>query len=104
MADEAEGDYNLDDKKTPTSKRPNAKTTTTTTSTTTARTTTRTYVGDDEDVDDHIRKRKKQSEEKEDLDICSQRFDTMAVIRSELFVFLGMQMWRFSHRGVLRFL
>ena len=50
------------------------------------------------------KRRKKQNEEKEDLDICSQKFDTMAVIRSELFVFLGMQMWRFSHRGVLRFL
>lgn len=101
VADEAEGDYN-DVNNTPTSKKPTT-TKTTTTSTTSVRTTTRTYVGDVEDVDDHIRKRKKQSEEKEDLDICTQRIDTMAVIRSELFVFLGMQMWRFSQRGILRF-
>ena len=101
--DEAEGDYN-DGNKTPTSKKPITTTTTSTTSTTTSiRTTTRTYVGDVEDVDDHIRKRKKQSEEEEDLDICTQRINTMAVIRSELFVFLGMQMWRFSQRGILRF-
>ena len=103
MADEAEGDYN-DEKETPTTKKPTTTTSTiTTTSTTSVRTTTSTYFGDVEDVDDHIRKRKKQSEEKEYLDICTQRPDTMAVIRSELFVFLGMQMWRFSHCGVLRF-
>ena len=101
MADEAEGDYN-DEKKTPTTKKPTT-TTITTTSTTSVRTTTWSYVGDVEDVDDHVRKRKKQSEEKGHLDICTQRIDTMAVIRSELFVFIGTQMWRFSQRGVLRF-
>ena len=101
VADEAEGDYN-DEKKTPTTKKPTT-TTITTKSTTSVRTTTWSYVGDVEDVDDHVRKRKKQSEEKGYLDICTQRIDTMAVIRSELFVFIGTQMWRFSQRGVLRF-
>ena len=94
VADEAEEDYDPGVRETPSTK-PTAKTT----STTTVKTTTRTYAGDVEDVDDHMRKRKKQ----DDLDICTKRFDSMAVIRSELFVFLSMKMWRFSHRGVLRF-
>ena len=53
-----------------------------------------------EDVDEHIRRRK--AEAGEEADICSERFDSLAVIRGELFVFLGVRMWRFSSRGVLR--
>ena len=60
---------------------------------------TQTYAGDYEDVDDHIRRTKNEGKE---ADICSQTFDTIGHIRSELFVFLGEKMWRFSRKGSLR--
>ena len=98
-ADEADGDYDLGDR----GKSSTTTTTTTTTSTTTTTTTTvRTYSGDVEDVDEHIRRRKAEAGAGEEADICRERFDSLAVIRGELFVFLGRRMWRFSSRGVLR--
>ena len=68
--------------------------------------TSRTYSGDDESVDDHIRKNKNRAVE-DDIDegsedICSGRFDAVAHIRNELFVFVKTKLWRFSHRGILR--
>ena len=101
MADEAEGDYDFS-KNRGKSTTSSSTTTTTPTTTSTTSTTTRTYDGDYEDVDDHIRRNKEKGTD--DIhDICSETFDSMAVIRNELFVFLGMKMWRFSDRGVLRF-
>ena len=69
--------------------------------------TSRTYSGDDESVDDHIRKNKNRVVNDDDRDggsedICSGRFDAMANIRNELFVFVKTKLWRFSHRGILR--
>ena len=101
VADEAEGDYDFS-KNRGKSTTSSSITTTTPTTTSTTSTTTRTYDGDYEDVDDHIRRNKEKGTD--DIhDICSETFDSMAVIRNELFVFLGMKMWRFSDRGVLRF-
>jgi len=103
-----EGDYYNDSPQDDDEKRTSSTTTTTSTSTvkpfTTTKapdadSTTQTYVGDYEDVDDHIKREKDKEKEK---DICSGTFDTIGHIRSELFVFLGEQMWRFSGRGSLR--
>ena len=59
-------------------------------------TTTQTYAGDYEDVDVHI-KRTKHTDKA--VDICSGIFDTIALIRNELFVFKEDKMWRFTGRG-----
>ena len=59
-------------------------------------TTTQTYAGDYEDLDDHIERTNHGTKE---LDICSGIFDTIALIRNELFVFLEDKMWRFTGRG-----
>ena len=69
-------------------------------------TTSRTYHGDYDTVDDHLRKNKVRGEseecEEEGDDICSGSFDTIAHIRNELFVFVKTKLWRFSDRGLLR--
>lgn len=44
------------------------------------------------------------SKDGEDSDICLEIFDSVAVIRNELFVFLNQMLWRYSHRGVLRYI
>ena len=57
-------------------------------------------------MDDHLRKNKVTGEseecEEEGDDICSGSFDTIAHIRNELFVFVKTKLWRFSDRGILR--
>lgn len=87
-ADEA-GDYDLGDKRS--------------TSSSTTSTVAPSYEGDYEEVDDHLKKSKGKIAD-DDIDICHQVFDSMAVIRNELFVFLQQKMWRYSYRGVLRLL
>ena len=59
-------------------------------------------------MDDHLRKINKRNSSQEGQadthNICSGSFDTIAHIRNELFVFIKTKLWRFSDRGILRFL
>lgn len=78
-----------------------SKTTPQSTTTRVASTTsTATYVGDYEDLDSHVARRG--GRDPGPADLCSGTLDSLALLRGELFAFVGRYMWRFSGRGHLR--
>ena len=92
-ADEADDYYDF-------SKRGKGSSSTTKSPKTTTSTTTTTTLTPDYETSTHD-----ETNEEDDIefDICKGKIDSIAVIRNELFVFLGSKMWRYSHRGILRF-
>jgi len=91
-ADEADDYYDF-------SKRGKGSSSTTKSPKTTTSTTTTTTLTPDYETSTHD-----ETNEEDDIefDICKGKIDSIAVIRNELFVFLGSKMWRYSHRGILR--
>ena len=116
VADEGDSFYNsgsLDVSSTTTTTTTTTSTTTTTTISTSRKTkpknttpriasttSTATYVGDYEDLDSHVARRG--GGDPGPADLCSGALDSLALLRGELFAFVGRYMWRFSGRSHLR--